>query len=257
MKNKFLIGAVLISFLINVDNVNAQKIYGKVLYKKSSIIKNEKKNKKRTTTAEDSADKMLKSAYKKMEEINYFLEFNSTSSIFQEDLKMQVDNEKNTIAYILSKSLGDTDGVFYTERKLNKTLHQKEFESELFLVKVSTKNKWVLTQETKKIGKYTCYKAIKKDSYIDSSVNTIDINVVAWYAPEIPYSYGPTKYNGLPGLILELTNHQITISASKIVLENVQKIIKKPKKGIEITQKKYDSIITGLAKDFRKRYKRN
>ncbi|MGY0427034.1 MAG: GLPGLI family protein, partial [Polaribacter sp.] len=93
---------------------------------------------------------------------------------------------------------------------------------------------------------------------VGSFGNLKSFNVIAWYTLEIPYSFGPTKYNGLPGLILELKNRQAKIYASKILLNKKKtKEIKKPKKGIEITQRKYDSIKMGLATDFRKRHHRN
>jgi GLPGLI family protein len=199
----------------------------------------------------------MKDTYLKMKEINYFLEFNNTASLFKEDLRMQVDSERNNIAEFLSKSLGGTDGIFYTDKELNKTFQQTEYDAQLFLIALNTNTKWVLSQETKKIKNYTCYKAVKKDSYVGRSGNTKYFTVTAWYTPKIPYSYGPTKYNGLPGLILELTTNQATIYASKIWLKNVEKTIKKPKKGIMITQNRYDSIQRGMAIDFSKKYERN
>lgn len=53
---------------------------------------------------------------------------------------------------------------------------------------------WELKNETKTIGKYTCYKA---------TTNFRGRNYTAWYAPDIPLPYGPWKLQGLPGLILE------------------------------------------------------
>jgi GLPGLI family protein len=136
--------------------------------------------------------------------------------------------------------------------------HQKEFESEIYLIQHSEVIDWKLSQEKKKIGIYTCYKATKKDFFIGSSGNQIPRNITAWYSPEIPYSFGPLKYNGLPGLILELSNDKVTFFAKKIYLNIKEKTsIEKPKKGIEISKKKYDSIRRGLAADFSKRYKRN
>ncbi len=33
-----------------------------------------------------------------------------------------------------------------------------------------------------------------------------DVEVVAWFTPEIPVSSGPSWYQGLPGLILEVSD---------------------------------------------------
>jgi GLPGLI family protein len=54
---------------------------------------------------------------------------------------------------------------------------------------------WNVDYNTLKIDKYLCYKAtaIFRGS-----------NIVAYFTKEIPYSTGPYKFGGLPGLILEV-----------------------------------------------------
>ena len=54
---------------------------------------------------------------------------------------------------------------------------------------------WKITNETKKFGKFTCKKATAKFRGRDYT---------AWFTSEIPVSFGPWKFNGLPGLILEV-----------------------------------------------------
>ncbi|MBF4464548.1 GLPGLI family protein [Flavobacterium sp. LC2016-12] len=54
--------------------------------------------------------------------------------------------------------------------------------------------KWDLQNETKKIGRFTCNKAITQFRGRE---------YIAWYTNEIPLPYGPWKLQGLPGLILE------------------------------------------------------
>lgn len=96
---------------------------------------------------------------------------------------------------------------------------------------------WQLTQETKKIGGYLCYKAIRTNSEF------INFNPVAWYTNEIPLGYGPLDYYGLPGLILELELTAVTFKAKKITLNPKNKIKIKALKGKEITKKEYDKLL--------------
>jgi len=61
------------------------------------------------------------------------------------------------------------------------------------IVEESTKFKWKLKSDVKKIGKYNCQSA---------EVSFRGRNYIAWYTSEIPVSSGPYKFYGLPGLIV-------------------------------------------------------
>lgn len=240
-------------FLILSLSVKSQEKVSIIVYKKKSakLIDAKKEN--------TAAVVFVKKMAKEMENVEYTLKFNNNSSVFFETSKMNLDKDENSLEVKFSKSLGGGEGIYYVNRKFNKTFHEREFESELYLVEQDKISNWTLTQEKKKIGNYICYKATKNDTFVGSSGNIISIKISAWYTPEIPFSYGPIKYNGLPGLILELENDKAIFYASKIELhkkDSKEKVLQ-PKKGIKITQSKYDSIIMGLAKDFNKKYKRN
>lgn len=70
---------------------------------------------------------------------------------------------------------------------------------------------WELIEEQKAIGKLICYKAM---------CNFRGRSYIAWYSPEIPLPYGPWKFNGLPGLILEVydTKKEVYFSMINIVV---------------------------------------
>lgn len=85
--------------------------------------------------------------------------------------------------------------------------HQKQqillfdaFGGNKFLVFDSyNKPDWLIDNETKTIGGYSCVKA---------TTTFRGVQWVVWFAPEIPLPYGPWKLYGLPGLILEATEGQ-------------------------------------------------
>ena len=108
------------------------------------------------------------------------------------------------------------------------------------------------TQESKKIGNYLCYKAIKTNT--STKGKSIDI---AWFTPQIPVNFGPSSYFGLPGLILEVSRGKITMKATKIELNPKKKIkIKKPTKGRRMTSEEYREMTRRFFKNVERESKR-
>ncbi|WP_438712837.1 GLPGLI family protein [Aquimarina muelleri] len=99
-------------------------------------------------------------------------------------LKSFLKNLENSFKQI--KSSLDKDTV----TSVNLYFQDESRFGQTFIVK-SEEIKWELINETKKIGKYNCYKAKYKE-------------IIAWYAPEIPLQFGPVGFGGLPGLIIHL-----------------------------------------------------
>lgn len=68
-------------------------------------------------------------------------------------------------------------------------------DASLYYSEVTPKLKWKMGHETKDILGYSCRSA---------RVDFRGRCYTAWYAPDIPLSYGPWKFAGLPGLILDI-----------------------------------------------------
>ena len=166
-------------------------------------------------------------------------------------------------------------GNQYKNVKDNKLLIEQEFFGKQFLVNDELeKLEWVMTAETKQIGKYLAMKATavkklddtdfmsarrrnrdnedetkaKDSTKTDNPMDEIEIpkeqTVTAWYTPQIPINQGPGEYWGLPGLILEVSSGRTTILCSKIVMNPGEKEeIKRPSKGKEVTQAEYSEIV--------------
>lgn len=119
---------------------------------------------------------------------------------------------------------------------------------------------WNLTKETKKIGKYSVFKAILKvdnekktqENSLLSLIEDSDTIITAWFAPEIPFSNGPGPFHGLPGLILAIDDGTTTLVCKEIEFLDQEIEIVKPTTGKKISLK--DFIVL---KDFKLRERRN
>ena len=99
----------------------------------------------------------------------------------------------------------------------------------------------------------------KKDSTAISVSEDIEIpkqiEVTAWYTPQIPVSQGPGDFWGLPGLILEVNTDKTTILCSKIIMNPQEKFeIKAPEKGEVVSLKEYNETVKKKMEEMRSMY---
>jgi GLPGLI family protein len=203
--------------------------------------------------------KELQNKIKRENEKTFTLIFDKNASSYKEEQKLS--NEES----FMTSNINAT-GLHYKNIKDKFYMVEKESLSKEFLIKENLPElNWELTQESKKIGDYLCYKAtairklndsdagflrekkVKKDaktSFIDDKQQPTEVQVTAWYTPEIPVNQGPENYWGLPGLILEVQEGKTVILCSKVVLNaKEKKEIKIPNKGKLVTQKQYEDIV--------------
>lgn len=180
-----------------------------------------------------------------LSEPSYFtLTFTKNESLYsKKSIKMKSDTKKNNRIVHFLDIVGGGSGIYHTDNIRKKVLLQKEAYGEFFLISHKL-TEWEITQEIKRIGKYTCYKAIRKDKDYETRDSKMSSKKskrpFVWFTPEIPVPYGPGLYNGLPGLVLEVNWGKIIFKTTKITLNPTSKIIiKKPKKGINISEKEY------------------
>ncbi|MGV7106332.1 GLPGLI family protein [Flavobacterium sp. U410] len=202
---------------------------------------------------------------KKAFEKTFILEFTNLESIYQEEKKLETPKPSSGGVRVETVFGGGSDSKFYKDFKKKQFVTNKDLFGKEFLVIDSLEQfNWIMTNEQKKIGNYTCYKAqitipvTEKDieeyenfkkkkedgkTQLFSITEPKDQVIEAWYTLDIPVSNGPGKYWGLPGLILELHESNTTYLCSKIVLNTNEKIeIKAPKSGKIVTQKEFDKI---------------
>jgi len=141
--------------------------------------------------------------------------------------------------------------VYFTDTKTQENIQQIDAYGDLFLV-AYPQIEWQLHNETKKIGNFNCYKAtIIKE--VKGSNGLIKIPIEAWYTPELAIPFGPLGFNGLPGLIVELSMRNFKYTIQKIALNPTDEIkIKKPTNGKKITKQEFESIGLNATSDFKK-----
>lgn len=116
---------------------------------------------------------------------------------------------------------GSKKAIKYMDYDTGLLLEEKDMMRKSFSIKDTiTSYAWKISAgEQRDIKGYTCIKAT-------TTSDTTDI--VAWWTPQIPVSYGPDGYGGLPGMILALG-----YGADKAIL--AQDISLDPAEAVEIT----------------------
>lgn len=269
-----------VSFL--AVNVFAQQDFqGKAYYQSKTSI--DMSRFERPGMSED-IKKRIADRMKNMFEKTYILTFNKEESIYKEEERLEAPSQGGRGGRFASMMSSFTSGPQYKNIKEALLLQDQEFFGKQFLIKDPLeKLEWVMSGETKQIGKYMCFKATAKKKIAESGFSNFgppkrgkdaekdaeakkeeekketlkEIEVVAWYTMQIPVSQGPADYWGLPGLILEINADKTTILCSKIVLNPTEKDkIKKPTKGKVTTTKAYNAIVKKKTQEMRENYRR-
>lgn len=256
---------ILIAFVIN--NVHSQTIQGVATYKSHQKVSIKMDSTKVTSAMEKQMQEMLKKQFQK----TYKLSFDRESSVYQEEESLAAPQAGG--GGIMISSFGVGSDILYKNVKAHEFTSQKETMGKIFLIQDSLPNyNWQLENETKYIGEYTCFKAtytreieVPKSDNLSFSVVESDeepemikkeIVTTAWYTPQIPISNGPGKYQGLPGLILEINDGTQTIVCTSIILNPTDKFnIKAPTKGKKLSQKEYDEIMDKKMKEMQERFR--
>ncbi len=160
---------------------------------------------------------------------------------------------------------GGAGGDMYKNFAQQKGLQSTEMGGKNFLIVDTLKPQpWKLTEETKKILGYTCYKATRKTSAPRMTMRTMsiggpstgdtvksssavapkEIEIVAWYTNDIVTPAGPENYGLLPGLILEIDvdNGTTVFKATEVKASVNKKDLKEPTKGKPIGRQEIQKL---------------
>lgn len=225
MKKHFLISLLIISFS------NFAQVNGGIVTYGVTVIEDK----------DSQIDKLMLSMnanyYSIIKEFEFILKFNSEKAHFQMTEKMYSDNTAADMGMVKIRFSGNSlianDSIFseYSSRNLGD-----------FIVKEALNKNWTLTNESKLIGVYKCFKATTEDVVVTKE-KTFRHPITAWYCPEIPFPYGPLSYGGLPGLILELQTKNGVYGVKKIDLKQTPIEIETLKKYKLIHKVELDKLI--------------
>lgn len=272
MKNIIYVLVTLVSML----TVKAQDFQGIATYESKTSMEDIKKFSGQNKEISPEMMKMIEEKMKVMFEKTFTLKFDRTASTYEEEEKLGDPNDPMAQGFKMMGSMMGGGGKHYKNVKTKTMLQEKDIFGKEFLVSDSLPAiKWVMVNETKKIGDYTCYKAtaevpvdksnmmnyrpkkgaeeemkkkseeeLRKTNFMEMVEIPDTKTITAWYTPEIPISQGPANYWGLPGLILEVADDKTVLLCSKIVLKPKDKLeITAPKKGEKVTQAKFAEIM--------------
>lgn len=169
------------------------------------------------------------------EKSKYTLEVKDLESLFETQIKMSISDKPDILAEIERKK------KYYVNQSV--FLEQIEFLGELLLIEEKSNSvKWELSSDTKDILGFKCYKA----EYTKNG--EVPIKIEAWYAPELPFNFGPKGHHGLPGLILEtIQNDKLSCKAFSLIYDEDVYVIK-PTSGKKITREDFNKKVDDSVK---------
>lgn len=139
------------------------------------------------------------------------LKIDQTGSSFE--IKNKLSMDERTLSDKLAFLFAKYPGLIFSFK--DSILKQSTLLGNNVFIKTNPIKGWQLTGESQKIDGYLCYKATNIDR-VENEKQVFEHPIIAWYCPELPYSYGPIGYGNLPGLILQLQVRNVVYGVSKI-----------------------------------------
>lgn len=169
----------------------------------------------------------------------YEIDHRNATSQTSSDMDFNIKSEENDFVYkdFTTHTIYYMDSFQFTEFHIKDSLNMMD---------------WTLNENTKEILGYQCQEATT--SYGGRFY-------IAYYTSEIPVANGPWRFNGLPGLILEIRSIDkvFNLKATSIKIEDKQIEIKNPYENkpyvswtefLTIYSKKYDEVLRNNMTEF-------
>lgn len=164
----------------------------------------------------------------------YELIVNKSNSNFTEIERINNEQNRGTsfgLSSIVSSNI-------YKDFDSNELFENSKMKPKLFIKDSIQTFPWVLSKDEATILGYK----VRKATYINPTQT-----VEAWYAPDLPFRDGPSRFNGLPGLILKIKfklpftrDMDSNVSITAIKMKPYTGKIELPNKSKKVTKEEYD-----------------
>ncbi|WP_084163941.1 GLPGLI family protein [Olivibacter sitiensis] len=159
----------------------------------------------------------------------FTLNANAEESYFQINATLSLNFKKHLNLWVGSVH----DGIWQDSKGGYVPFHKNMFFKEPFLMQVPRADSWKITNESKQIGEFTCIKATTQTKTVNPEGKEFVKNAIAWFCPDLDYPFGPLKYGGLPGLIVELQTETVLFGLKSISFSNTPNIKQRPDYKVE------------------------
>ncbi|WP_024482011.1 GLPGLI family protein [Cellulophaga baltica] len=238
---KFYSSVIIIILLIMSNYCYGQKKSGQVIFRVESLESSHD-----TIPLDSDYGSFKREINKAAKELKFSLLFDQNKSVF--GLVKFLPQDLNMMYVKSAIDILGGNSTYYTDIKEKVLLEEMDFLGKDFLISTSfSKMNWQLTNESKYIENYLCFKAVGFRVATDKNFENKKILIEAWYCPGLPLNFGPFEAVGLPGLVLELKLTSFIFVASKISFKD-DIILKGPPEDKSITKEEFDSFINEIAK---------
>ena len=265
-KKLILVSGILVGGIIMLPKIHAQAFNGIATYRSDRDMSNFQFE---GNGMNPEMIENMKSQLKKQFQKDYELKFDQTTSTWAE--AESLDGGAATASaggMVMTLSMGG--GITYKNTSDNSLITTTETFGKQFLISDELEERaWEMTGKTKKIGNYTAHEATYNNISERRTISMSDegktsdtvmdtTRITVWYTPEIPVPHGPEEYWGLPGLILELTDGNVTYLCTKVVLNPEKGLeIRKPSKGKKVTAEEFEEELAKMEEKMMKKYSGN
>ncbi len=188
------------------------------------------------------SSKFVKEMIERSNSVSATLNFNSKESNYYLDF----DISKMYGLPNFARIFGGSDNLIYYNQEHKEFLSETRVLDYPVIISKAPIEWEISNEEPKLINGYLCKKAIQKRAKADGAELTKAPEFIAWFCPEIPFSFGPERFHGLPGLVIQCESNIVKFKLEKITWHKQELEINKPNSGEIISEEEFKNRAGGF-----------